>query len=271
MAYHEYTEVSDRHRALQAWGQQEEIWQEEVGHSGEAHTETIKNIGNLLSDDNTNFTLGSQRSILTANSPSLANVGAMEIPRGTSAAPQGRIGALNQWSRPDFFTAQGMRIFARKSRTETDQQQNWIHFLLFCSNAQPINTSYRMRGPAEGITSARIQITAPVKAVLMIFDRWQISDAEGAKILGFEGETDVVNLRNGLCGLHTRDNQDRARLVVDIFEGVFSLVQDTGVERGWIRVERPDLDGRNVLGLMTEGSMLSLLKAKGIVDYANGR
>src|SRR5438132_4109739 len=259
MAYLEYAAASHRHRALQTWGQQEEIWREEVWHSLEAHTEAIKNIGG-----GSNFTSGNQRSILTADSPMMANVGAMELGWGASEAPQNRIGGLYQWSRPDLIIATGIGLFAIESKfSDRIQRQDVVHFWLFSSSAQPTNLLYRVGGPAEGVTPAPVQITASVKAVLMIFDRWQISDAEGAKILGAEGETYVANLRNGLYGLRTRDSQDRARLVVDIFEGVFSLVRDADVERGWIRVERPDLDGRSVLDLMTEGSMLSLLKAKG--------
>lgn len=63
----------------------------------------------------------------------------------------------------------------------------------------------------------------------------------------------------------------RARLFLDIYEGIFSLLRNPEAEREWIAVPRQELDGQSVYDLMTEGSVRDLIRAQAFVDYANGR
>ena len=115
-----------------------------------------------------------------------------------------------------------------------------------------------------------ISPSGPVRAVLAILDRWHLSDAEGAVLLGAESPDFIVQLRRGrkVCG---RDANDRVRLLLKIYEGVFSLFRDPAVERQWLLEKRDALERKSVLDLMTEGSMMNLITALDFVDYVNGR
>jgi DNA-binding CsgD family transcriptional regulator len=112
---------------------------------------------------------------------------------------------------------------------------------------------------------------APVTAVLRVFDRWDIGKSAGAIILGSTEPDLPGNLRAGRTTLASRDMQDRARLLLDIFEGVYALLRDQDAERAWIRVVRDELGPQSVLGLMTEGSQRNLIRALAFVDHVNGR
>jgi hypothetical protein len=115
------------------------------------------------------------------------------------------------------------------------------------------------------------RIAAPVKTVLAIFDRWKIDDKVGASILGEYAPRFIQSLRVGGTILRSRDAQDRAGLFIRLYEGVYSLFENSENERRWIRDAQPRLEGKSVLDLLADGSFLNLAKAQAFVDFLNGR
>jgi hypothetical protein len=117
----------------------------------------------------------------------------------------------------------------------------------------------------------RGRITGPARGLLAIFDRWQIGDRDAALLLGSPAVSFVNDLRVGTVGLSTRDMQDRARLLMKIYEGVHSLLRGADEERSWINSRLPSLDNQTLLDIMRRGSISDLLLVKAYVDHANGR
>lgn len=97
-------------------------------------------------------------------------------------------------------------------------------------------------------------LSVPIRAVLAVLRRWSISDQAETVMFGTDGSF-----------------AQRARLFLDIYEGIFSLLRNPEAEREWIAVPRQELDGQSVYDLMTEGSVRDLIRAQAFVDYANGR
>jgi hypothetical protein len=115
------------------------------------------------------------------------------------------------------------------------------------------------------------KLSGPVRALLSIFDRWEIGDRDAALFLGCDSTEFVKDLRVGTAGLNSRDTKDRARYLIEIYEGVRSLLRDPAAERSWISAPLEGLDGQSVLGIMRRGSIADLLYVKSFIDYANGR
>jgi len=115
------------------------------------------------------------------------------------------------------------------------------------------------------------RVTGPVRTLLSIFARWDISDQDAAKLLGKEAAQYIVDLRSGTAGLGDRDTQDRARLLLGIYEAVHSLLREADEEKSWLRAAMPTLGGRSLIELMQNGSFADLLLAKSFIDHANGR
>jgi hypothetical protein len=111
----------------------------------------------------------------------------------------------------------------------------------------------------------------PVRALLAVFQRWDIPDQLAAVMLGAADADIVTRLRSSASSLRTRDELDRMRLIINIYEGVFSLLRDPNSEKAWIRMPRSDFDGLSLLDLMTEGSQRNLIRVLAFVDYVNGR
>jgi hypothetical protein len=90
-------------------------------------------------------------------------------------------------------------------------------------------------------------------------------------LLGASEGQFVNDLRVGTVGLSTKDMQDRARLLLRIYEGVHSLLRQPEAERSWINMQIPALSNRTILEMMLQGSMADLACARAFVDHANGR
>jgi len=131
-----------------------------------------------------------------------------------------------------------------------------VHF-----KASPVLRKAADRASAGGV----------IQGMLAILSRWGIPDDQGSIILGSSDSDFLSALRSGDASLETRDMQDRARLLFDIYEGLYGLFRDPTAEGDWIRTRRSDLGGQSVLDLMTEGSQRSLIRALAFVDYVNGR
>jgi hypothetical protein len=115
------------------------------------------------------------------------------------------------------------------------------------------------------------RVTGPVRSLIALFERWGISDFHAAELLGQQSRSFIGDLRAGSVGLDTRDLQDRARLILGIYEGVHSLLQDADAERSWINAKLEALENSSILDIMLRGSISDLTYAKSYVDYVNGR
>jgi hypothetical protein len=138
------------------------------------------------------------------------------------------------------------------------------------NHGAPLRAYGRSLSEPEPVTITS-RVTGPVKAALAIFERWRIDEQQAATILGSEDPLLVTRLRTGAQLLRSRDAQDRARMLIDIYEGVFALFENAKAEQGWIRAPQPNFSGQSILGTMAEGSFLSLLRVKRFIDHVNGR
>jgi hypothetical protein len=89
------------------------------------------------------------------------------------------------------------------------------------------------------------RISGPIRSLISIFARWEISDQDAAKLMGKETAQYLADLRAGTAGLTGRDTQDRARLLLGIYEAVHSLLREAAEEKSWLRGAMPALDGRS--------------------------
>jgi hypothetical protein len=106
---------------------------------------------------------------------------------------------------------------------------------------------------------------------LGIFERWQLTDQDAAVLLGIDQVQFVADLRVGTMGLAGKDMQDRARLLLRIYEGAHSLLRHPEAERSWINSKLPSLDNRSVVDVMRRGSIADLTFVLAFIDHANGR
>ena len=138
-------------------------------------------------------------------------------------------------------------------------------------SVNPASTYWAMGHALTSALSAASEMKPEVTAALRILDRWQISDADAARILGFSNSAFIMQLRSAQMGIQGRDREDRLRLFLDIYEGAYSLYRDPHNEVAFLKAAQNRLAGKSVFETMTEGSMLSLVEARDFVNWFNGR
>ncbi|ODT66582.1 MAG: hypothetical protein ABS75_26255 [Pelagibacterium sp. SCN 63-23] len=114
------------------------------------------------------------------------------------------------------------------------------------------------------------EAAAMARAVLRLFDRWQVSDAEARAILGGLAPRTYARWKAGEAGRIDRDLATRLSLLMGIHKGLRYLFTDP--ERGYAWVKKPNLafGGASPLALMAEGSMFALSRVRAWLDAERG-
>ena len=135
----------------------------------------------------------------------------------------------------------------------------------------PVDQDTLAAGWGSTFTSLAPNLRPELEVALKIAARWKLSSDETAIVLGYDVGLQLAPLMSGLFGFGTRDRQDRARLLYDIYEGLFSLFRSPAKERKFLHTKQPKLAGQTLHDLMIEGSMLRLIMARDFVNFYNGR
>lgn len=153
--------------------------------------------------------------------------------------------------------------------TELQSISGWAG--IWGSSFQAAHFAGGLQDNANSEPRFRGRISGPIRSLISIFARWEISDQDAARLLGKETAQYLADLRAGTAGLTGRDTQDRARLLLGIYEAVHSLLREAAEEKSWLRAALPALRGRSLVEIMLNGSIADLLLVKSFADQANGR
>lgn len=114
------------------------------------------------------------------------------------------------------------------------------------------------------------EASAMARAVVRLFEHWQLSDAEGREILGGLAARTFARWKTGETGRIDRDLATRLSLLMGIHKGLRYLFSDA--ERGYAWVKKPNADfgGRTPAQVMSEGSIFALARIRHYVDAERG-
>lgn len=114
------------------------------------------------------------------------------------------------------------------------------------------------------------EASAMARAVVRLFDHWQLSDAEARDILGGLAARTYARWKAGETGRIDRDLATRLSLLMGIHKGLRYLFADP--ERGYAWVKKPNTDfaGRSPAEIMGEGSIFTLARVRHYLDAERG-
>lgn len=114
------------------------------------------------------------------------------------------------------------------------------------------------------------EAAAMVRAVIRLFEHWQVSDGEARDILGGLAARTYARWKAGEIGRIDRDLATRLSLLMGIHKGLRYLFADP--ERGYAWVKKPNttLDGRSAVEIMIEGDMFALARIRAYLDAERG-
>lgn len=122
----------------------------------------------------------------------------------------------------------------------------------------------------ETATLTEAETAAMARAVVRLFEHWQLSDAEARDILGGLAARTFARWKAGETGRIDRDLATRLSLLMGIHKGLRYLFSDP--ERGYAWVKRPNADfaGHTPAQVMGEGSIFALARMRHYLDAERG-
>ena len=110
------------------------------------------------------------------------------------------------------------------------------------------------------------ETAAMARAVLRLFEHWQLSDAEAREILGGLAARTYARWKSGETGRIDRDLGTRLSLLMGIHKGLRYLFADPQRGYGWIKTHNAALGGSRPLDIMLEGSIFALMRVRQYLD-----
>lgn len=111
---------------------------------------------------------------------------------------------------------------------------------------------------------------AMVRAVLRLFERWQVSDAEARDILGGLAARTYARWKAGEIGRIDRDLATRLSLLMGIHKGLRYLFADPERGYAWVKKPSPIFGGNSPVAVMAAGDMFSLARIRAFLDAERG-
>ena len=107
---------------------------------------------------------------------------------------------------------------------------------------------------------------------LQLCRRWKLSDADASAMLGIGDGDARVRIDRSELRLRGRDQEDRVRHLLRIFEVLSQLLGDNPVyEREWLDTEMPILQGKSPMEIMRRGGFMDIASMADLANEAAGR
>lgn len=111
---------------------------------------------------------------------------------------------------------------------------------------------------------------AMAKAVVNLFARWQVTDAEAREILGGLAQRSYARWKAGEFGRIDRDLATRLSLLMGIHKGLRYLFSDPARGYDWVKKPNAQLSGKTPVEIMSQGSVFALARVRSYLDAERG-
>lgn len=118
------------------------------------------------------------------------------------------------------------------------------------------------------ITDAEAEAMA--RAVVRLFEHWQLSDADARAILGGMAPRTFARWKAGEHGRIDRDLATRLSLLMGIHKGLRYLFSEAERGYGWVKRPNTAFGGSTPAAVMAEGSMFALMRVRAWLDAERG-
>lgn len=124
---------------------------------------------------------------------------------------------------------------------------------------------------APGDVLTADEAAASARAVVNLFDRWQLSDTEARQLLGGMAARSWARWKAGEIGRIDRDLATRLSLLLGIHKALRIIFgRDPGRAYTWVRRANDAFDGQSALEVMLRGEMLDLYGVRRYLDAERG-
>ncbi|WP_035724781.1 MbcA/ParS/Xre antitoxin family protein [Fodinicurvata fenggangensis] len=126
----------------------------------------------------------------------------------------------------------------------------------------------RARPDSPRITAEEARAMA--RAVIRLFDKWQITAAQAQEVLGGLPARTYARWKAGDIGRIDRDLATRLSLLMGIHKGLRHLFTEPDRGYAWVRKPNRAFQGRAPIEVMAEGDIFSLQRVRAYLDAERG-
>jgi uncharacterized protein (DUF2384 family) len=123
--------------------------------------------------------------------------------------------------------------------------------------------------PAIGGYSTK-QVEAMQRAVIQLFDRWGVTDANAATLLGGISTKTFQRWKSGQYGNPSRDQADRMSLLLGIHKALRIIYSEAARGYRWISAPNELFDGESALDIMMRGGIEDIRRIRTYLDSVRG-
>lgn len=114
------------------------------------------------------------------------------------------------------------------------------------------------------------ETSAMARAVIRLFEHWQLSDAQAREVLGGLAARTFARWKAGETGRIDRDLATRLSLLMGIHKGLRYLFSEPERGYAWVSKANADFGGRTPAEVMSEGSIFALARVRHYLDAERG-
>lgn len=111
-------------------------------------------------------------------------------------------------------------------------------------------------------TISEVEAAAGARAIVKLFDLWELSHAEACALLGGIDLERWERWKQGRAGQISRECAIRLSLLLGVHKGLKVLFSDPAIRRGWMRKPHRDLGGEAPLTVMMSRSITGLERVR---------
>jgi uncharacterized protein (DUF2384 family) len=111
---------------------------------------------------------------------------------------------------------------------------------------------------------------AAARAVIRLFNKWEISDAAAREILGGLAQRTYARWKTGHPPRLSRDLTTRLSLLLGIHKALRIFFGDPQRAYDWVRKPNEIFDGKTPTEVMAEGTMFALARVRSYLDAERG-
>lgn len=122
----------------------------------------------------------------------------------------------------------------------------------------------------QGFEYTQDEICAMQRAIISLFDKWNVSDVDAALILGGIATRTFRRWKDGDYGRVNRDLADRMSNLLGIHKALRVIFSDVARCYEWVQAKNDAFGGKSALSILKQGGMEDIVRIRRYLDAARG-
>jgi len=111
---------------------------------------------------------------------------------------------------------------------------------------------------------------AMARAIINLFDRWEVTDSQAAILLGSLSNSTWARWKKGKIASVSRDQRTRLSNLMGIHKALRIIFKDKERVYDWVKRENTVFSGRSALDVMLGGEITDLMRVRRYLDAERG-